>query len=75
MGSTKPTINDRMRNLIREMISLNIKYVDAGKEFERLFIDEMLRNNGYNRSEAAEKLGIHRNTLTYKIREYNLKNN
>ncbi|MBN2134091.1 MAG: helix-turn-helix domain-containing protein [Acidobacteria bacterium] len=73
MDALKPSINDRMNDLIQEMIELNIRYVDASKEFEKLFISAILNKNGFNRSEAAQKLGIHRNTLTYKIKELKIK--
>jgi transcriptional regulator with PAS, ATPase and Fis domain len=72
MSASKKTINDRMSELIKEMISLDIKYVDASEEFEKLFIREVLNCNGYNRSDAAKKLGMHRNTLTYKIKKFKL---
>ena len=73
MESNKQSINARMRDLIKEMIQFDIKYVDARDEFEKLFITEVLGNNGFNHSEAAKKLGLHRNTLNNKLRAYKLK--
>jgi transcriptional regulator with PAS, ATPase and Fis domain len=38
-------------------------------ELERHFIENVIRNNGYNRSAAAKELGIHKSTLYRKIRK------
>jgi DNA-binding NtrC family response regulator len=73
MDLKKPSINDRLRELIREMIDLDIRYVDARDEFEKIFITETLNSNGFNRSEASKRLGIHRNTLNYKLKEHKIK--
>jgi len=73
MDLSKPSINDRLKELVKEMIDLDIKYVDARDEFEKIFISEILNGNGFNRSEAARKLGIHRNTLNYKLKEHKIK--
>ncbi len=72
MDSKKPSINARLSDLIAEMVDLGIKYTDARDEFEKLFIKEVLNHNGYNKEEAADKLGIHRNTLYYKLRKLKL---
>ena len=73
MVSSKLSINDRLKTLIDEMVELNIRYTDAQREFEKLYISAVLNTNGFNRSEAARKLGIHRNTLTYKLKDLKIK--
>jgi DNA-binding NtrC family response regulator len=72
MDHNKPLIHDRLKELVDEMIGLGIRYVDAKDEFEKIFITGILNMNGFNRVEAAEKLGLHRNTLIYKIRHYKI---
>jgi DNA-binding NtrC family response regulator len=72
MDHNKPLIHDRLKELVDEMIGLGIRYVDAKDEFEKIFITGVLSSNGFNRSEASEKLGIHRNTLIYKIRRHKI---
>src|SRR3972149_3265984 len=45
------------------------KYHDAMQTFERKYILNILSETDWNRSEAAKKMGIHRNTLSNKIKE------
>ncbi|MCD6404462.1 MAG: sigma 54-interacting transcriptional regulator [Planctomycetes bacterium] len=42
------------------------------KEMERLFIEDALRKNSWNRAAAARQLGIHKSTLFRKIKAYDL---
>ncbi len=42
------------------------------KEVERLFIEDALRKNNWNRAATARQLGIHKSTLFRKIRAYGL---
>jgi DNA-binding NtrC family response regulator len=72
MEHNKPLIHDRLKELVDEMIGLGIRYVDAKDEFEKIFITGILNLNGFNRTEAAEKLGLHRNTLIYKIKQHKI---
>jgi DNA-binding NtrC family response regulator len=72
MDHNKPLIHDRLKELVDEMIGLGIRYVDAKDEFEKIFITGILNLNGFNRAEAAEKLGLHRNTLIYKIKQHKI---
>ncbi|MEO0184587.1 MAG: sigma-54 dependent transcriptional regulator [candidate division WOR-3 bacterium] len=43
-------------------------------EIEKNHIRQVLERNNWNIAESARKLGIHRNTLRLKIKEYNLTN-
>jgi DNA-binding NtrC family response regulator len=45
---------------------------EAVTSFEKEFIGQMLEQNAFNRTRAAQKLGIHRNTLIAKIQELGL---
>ncbi|MGD8368183.1 MAG: sigma-54 dependent transcriptional regulator [Desulfobacterales bacterium] len=45
---------------------------EAVTSFEREFIGQVLEQNDFNRTKAAQKLGIHRNTLIAKIQELGL---
>ena len=42
------------------------------KDVEKIYIENMLRKCNGNRSEAAKRLGIHRNTLAKYIKEYDI---
>lgn len=58
--------------MIAEWVRGNIKLGEALKEFERKYIAVALKEHGGNRSLAARKLGIHRNTLSNKVKTLNL---
>jgi len=45
---------------------------DALADIEKEHIQKVLEETGWNISQAAQRLGIHRNTLRLKIRAYNL---
>ncbi len=47
-------------------------YDEISKIVESIMIKEALKISNYNQSVAAKKLGLHRNTIRYKIRELNI---
>jgi Fis family transcriptional regulator, factor for inversion stimulation protein len=55
------------------MVTKGIRYEDAQREFEKRFICYVLTHNRGNLGKAAEVLGIHRNTLSRKLTEYNIR--
>ena len=59
----------RLDQMIREMLETGIRLPQGMKEVERRFIELVLDRSRGNRSEAARLLGIHRNTLSHKIRQ------
>ena len=59
--------------LVREMVEKGILYEDARREFERRFIMHALEKGDGNIGRAAELIGLHRNTLSRKIAEYQIK--
>ena len=50
--------------LIRRMHEGGILYTEAVREFRKVFIATVLRENNGNQSKAARELGMHRNTLS-----------
>jgi Fis family transcriptional regulator len=50
--------------LISQMQQGGILYGEAVREFGKVFISTVLRENNGNQSKAARELGMHRNTLT-----------
>ena len=56
--------------LIEEMITRGILFDEAVKEFEKKFILSTLQRHNNNLSKAAAALGIHRNTLSKRLLEY-----
>ncbi len=65
-------MKDRLDELVSEMISSGILLKQAVGEFEKAYIKKVLSSNGGNKSKAARKLGIHRNTLSNKIEKYDI---
>ncbi|MGH9868385.1 MAG: helix-turn-helix domain-containing protein [Candidatus Polarisedimenticolia bacterium] len=61
-----------LETLIAEWIKGEIKLEHALKEFERRYITIALKATQGNRSVAARRLGIHRNTLINKVKNLNL---
>ena len=67
-------LKDRIETLCAEMIDRGILFGEAVEQFEKCFITEIVRRNSGSISEAAEKLGIHRNTLTKRLASYRTRN-
>jgi DNA-binding NtrC family response regulator len=63
----------QLEALVREMVEKGILYEDARKEFERRYITYALERSEGNIGGAAELIGLHRNTLSRKIAEYQIK--
>ncbi len=55
------------------MLDKGILYEDARREFEKMFISRALQRTNGNLGNAAEILGLHRNTVARKISEYRIK--
>ncbi len=55
------------------MLDKGILYEDARREFEKMFISRALQRTNGNLGNAAEILGLHRNTIARKISEYRIK--
>ena len=66
-------MREQLEKLIDEMVEKGIRYADARREFERRFIARVLASSHGNLCRAAERLGMHRNTLSRKIGELRLK--
>jgi len=62
-----------MERLVSEMLDKGVLYDDARREFEKLFISRALQRTKGNLGEAADMLGVHRNTISRKMAEYRIK--
>jgi hypothetical protein len=54
------------------MVEKGIRYDAVVQDFEKCYITRVLERVKGNQSRAARTLGMHRNTLSRKIAEYNL---
>jgi Fis family transcriptional regulator len=62
-------MREKLRNLVAEMVRGGIPLDMAKREFERVYLEEVLASFDGNQSAAARQLGIHRNTLSRKLEE------
>ena len=58
-----------LEQLVTQMVEKGIHYEDALREFDRRFIVEVVEKSDGNLSKAADTLGVHRNTLSRKIKD------
>jgi len=63
----------RMETLIGEMLDGRILLDEAVSEFEKIYIQKALERNSQHLSNTAAALGIHRNTLSKRVADYNEK--
>ncbi len=70
---SRPPVRDQLEQLVQEMLDKGVLYDDARREFEKMFIARALQRAEGNLGEAADLLGLHRNTIARKITEYRIK--
>ena len=59
-----------LESLVDQMITRGILFDEAVKEFEKKFILKVVSRHNIYLSKAADELGIHRNTLSKRVGEY-----
>lgn len=65
-------MKEELESLVGIMVERGILLEEAVTEFEKKFIRCALEKSQGNQCRAAKALGIHRNTLSRKVGEYNL---
>ena len=68
-------MNKLLDELVTKMVEKGIHYEDATREFDRRFIVEVVDRCDGNLCKAADTLGVHRNTLSRKIKDLKIKAN
>ena len=68
-------MREQLDNLVQQMLDRGVHYEDARREFEKVFITRALQRSGGSVGEAAQLMGIHRNTVARKVSEYKIKSN
>ena len=63
-----------LEQLVDEMVNRGVHYEDAQREFDKRFVTQVINKCGGNLCKAADTLGVHRNTLSRKIKELKIKN-
>jgi DNA-binding NtrC family response regulator len=66
-------VREQLEKLVQDLLDKGILYDDARREFEKVFIAKALQRSKGNVGDAAELLGMHRNTIARKITEYRIR--
>ena len=66
-------MRELLGRLIDQMVAGGITFEDGRREFERRFISRVLDETDGHLSKAAAQLGLHRNTLTRKLAELQIR--
>ena len=66
-------MREQLEKLVQEMLDRGIVYDHARQEFEKVFITRALQRAKGSVGDAAELLGLHRNTVARKMTEYRIK--
>jgi DNA-binding NtrC family response regulator len=66
-------VREQLESLVQLMIDRGVRYEDARREFEKVFITRALQRSNGCVGDAADLLGIHRNTVARKMSEYRIK--
>ena len=66
-------MRDQLETLVQQMLDRGVRYEDARRELEKVFIARALQRAKGCLNDAAELLGLHRNTLARKMTEYRIK--
>ncbi len=72
MSAARSKIKQALEEIIDEMVGKGIYWTEAVAQFEKLFILRALEKSNGNLSRAAETMGVHRNTLSKKLREHGI---
>jgi len=66
-------VRELLEQLVGEMVDKGIRYEDAQREFDKRFITRVVQKCDGNLCKAADTLGVHRNTLTRKLKSLKIK--
>lgn len=66
-------MNKLLDQLVTEMVTRGLHYTEAQREFDKRFISCVIEKHDGNLCKAADTLGVHRNTLTRKVKELKIK--
>ncbi len=62
----------QLENLTLRMYEGGIRYAEGLREFQKVFVLTVLREQKWNQVRAAERLGMHRNTLRRLLHDFQL---
>ncbi len=62
-------MKEQLESVVLQMYRAGVRCSEAVREFQKAFILTVLKDQRGNQCKAAEKLGMHRNTLRRTIRD------
>lgn len=68
----KPTVNQTLEEVSERILGTGVLWPEVCAEFEKIFIAKALEKTHGSLNQAAELLGLHRNTLSKKVRLYGI---
>lgn len=71
-GGDPIPIKDRLEAIADELVAKGILWHEAAQQFEKIFIQRALDETGGRIGSAARLMGVHRNTLSAKIRRHRI---
>ena len=66
-------MRDLLEQLVNEMVTRGVHFEDAQREFEKRFVSCVIEKNDGNLCKASDVLGVHRNTLARKVKEFKIR--
>jgi len=66
-------VHKLLDQLVNEMVSRGVHYTDAHREFDKRFISRVISACDGNHCKAADVLGVHRNTLSRKMKDLRIR--
>lgn len=66
-------MRDLLEQLVNEMVARGVHFEDAQREFEKRFLARVIQQCDGNLCKASDTLGIHRNTITRKIKDLKIR--
>ncbi len=62
-----------LESLVAEMVEKGILWPEAQAQLEKFFLQQAIRKAGGNLSQAAQIMGLHRNTVSKKIHRHRIR--
>ena len=66
-------MRDLLEQLVNEMVTRGVHFEDAQREFEKRFVSCVIEKHDGNLCKASDVLGVHRNTLARKVKEFKIR--
>lgn len=66
-------LHQKMEFIIKDMVDKEINLKDALREFEKIFFEQTAKKHQGNKTKMAKALGIHRNTLSNRVKVLKIK--